>query len=255
MGKPNWERHYYKNWLFPEVSSDKLLESGSQSATVTGHFCEQYTMALLGGKQESGLGQFGVDPDVVFRLNGILNYDLLVECKGLSRTNGTVLTHDQINRYVKMEQNDFPLTDPKVYYAFCLHNVIGMTKNHATEVELVHSLGANYLGTVIIPLAVIKNIIEWTPKRPNASWNTSCDGPDFMTTVSGVQIHKLITGEDDPRSWVIRKAAAWSQEATDKALDMMFQHEVYRWRTPRVEVAEGFEANHAWLTMLLPKEK
>jgi len=247
----DWTRFAFDAWLFPEMAATKPLKDRTQAAVIVGHFCEQYLMHLMGGIKDVSLGQFGVEPDVTFWNNGVVDYDILVESKGMSRRHGTYVTHDQVFRYVTMTDLDFPLTRPRVFYAMCLHNVIDMAKRFNTEIGLIEALCTNYIGTLLIPLEIMHALISWMTRRANKGWNTPCHDHDWMTAISGPQLHKIIDGRMPLADWLTEKKA--EQVEADRALPFpdLSQYDFIHWRTPQVRM-HSFLVDSAWMYAMLP---
>lgn len=247
----DWAKYAYESWLFPEMGEQRPLRHSTQVATVVGQFCEQYMMHLLGGEKDNSLIAFGVEPDLVFRMNGTVNFDILLESKGMAREYGVHITHDQVLRYIGITANEFPLTRPRVFYAFCIHNLRQMAKVYDTENALIEALSQNYLGTVILPLEILHTLLSWLPRRPNYGWNTPCKDHDWLTCITGPQLHGVLTGDTDIVEWLVGKAKVAEDQKRAMKVPNWKQYYVIRWRTPQVRM-HGFLVDEAWMCAMLP---
>jgi hypothetical protein len=257
---PEWVKRYYEGWLFPEAR-DKPLTDRMQTATVVGHFCEQYVKHLLGGvRDDTVVGEGETSPDLVYwNADTGLERDIIVEVKGLSRKYGLPVSNFQVANYDELSREMFPLTQPDCYYAIVVYEAEKLTKTCQTENQALEMLGASITGTLLLPLVVMKDLIRWLPNIPSRYWHTSRgkDGNDSLTRLSGRQLSDLISNGRRVPDWLREKFEKSRREVTllDEDAIVSYCHssvwKTIRWRTPCFYLYD-YWVRPAWLTMFLP---
>jgi hypothetical protein len=241
---PEWVKHYYNQFLFPEMAAGKELNDSTQAACVVGHFCEQYVQHVIGGKLGEDVGG-DIEPDLVWWCVDEVGSDLVLEVKGCSRYYKGYIDHHQMHNYAGLTGVVFPLTRPQVYYAYVIHGLKRMTATYATEWELVEALGAGLVGVVLLPLDVIYLLAEWMPTRVKTGWHMHRDGTEArLTEMSGPQLAELVTG-GGVEAWMRAKANGSRWRDAERWVE-------WRGRLPACMV-HGVYVRSVWAVGLLPK--
>ena len=248
---PRWIKEAYEAWLFPEMRK-KLLVNRQQAACVIGGFFEQFTMSLMGGVRDECPDDWDTAwPDIVY-WGGWHNEvdDLVLEVKAGGRMYSLYVSYQQCKRYAQLEQDEFPFTNAHVWYLFFVHGVKGSGSRFKYEEDLITALSQNIQGAVLVPLSMVRFLMDVRPIRGCDGWSTPGHpggGGDLIADIRPPQMVRIACGDVDPLE-------LWGGWALD--YDEPFDREewgVWRARVPPCRL-HGLVTNSFWMCMVYRKE-
>lgn len=193
MGVPTWIYDSIVTVLFNDVKFVYKPIQAGHATVLIGQFFEVIAKKFLyKSKMVEMPDGWTAYPDlIVWHDRG---QDTLIEVKAGYRC--AKIDKEQIKAYDEILKQDFPFTNPKLYYVLFSHNIQHITKNYKRIHDLLIALATGIESCYVMPFALVKELLALNDAYTNKDMRYLTLTPEIMALLKAGRKDTLLAALD-----------------------------------------------------------